>query len=200
MSIPVPPAVPAAKRDEFFRESYQYHAVRTALEYFNVGRYAVHGRLLIAANLLHHAVELLLKANHARGDGLEKIRKYGRRDVYGHSLAAAWQEFKRRIGDPTLDPFDRMVAELDKWEDIRYPEKLLESGVIASIALVDQPAALVDGVVGAIPVYTLAMPEIDRLVKLLVEHSGINPEGFHLMFEDKHAGPYFTETNGSPLR
>jgi hypothetical protein len=61
----------------------------------------VHAQLLISANLLHHAVELLIKANLSRNDSAETIRQYGYKSTgYGHSLDAAWQEFKKRNSDP----------------------------------------------------------------------------------------------------
>jgi hypothetical protein len=48
--------------------------------------------------------------------------------------------------------------------------------------------------------YKLSLPKIDRLTKLLSDRSGINPEVFRLLFEQKYAAPYFTLNNATPLR
>src|SRR5579871_6453674 len=123
VSAPMPPVLTQAQRDESFRTSYWHSAIHSGLEYYVTGRYGVHAQVWVSANLLHHAVELLIKANLARGDTADQIRQYGRKSVYSHSLAAAWQEFKKRSGDKALDAFDKVVTELDRWEDIRYPDQ-----------------------------------------------------------------------------
>jgi hypothetical protein len=190
----------AAQREQSFKETYWYSAIHSGLEYYVTGRYGVHAQVWVSANLLHHAVELLIKANLARDDSADQIRQYGRKAVYSHSLAAAWQEFKKRSGDKALDAFDKVVAELDKWESIRYPDQLVSSGGVMTIELVESPAPPAGAPASPAPPYRLALPEIDRLVKFLVERSNINLAALSLLLDQKHAARYFTETNSSPLR
>lgn len=185
------------QRERSYKESYWYNAIRYALEYYVAGRFAVHAQVLVSPNLLHHAVELLIKANLSRDDTSEQIRQYGWKSSYGHSLASAWQELKRRAADPALEAFDAAVTELDKFEDIRYPDRLVDTGAAISIGLVETPPPT--GSARPERHYSLALPQIDRLVKLLFDRSGINPEVFRQMFEQKHAAPYFTLHNDSPL-
>ena len=184
--------------EQIFKEGYWSNAIRYALEYYDAGRFAVHAQLLISANLLHHAVELLIKANLSRDDSAETIRQYGSpKKGYSHSLNAAWQEFKKRDPDPGLDAYDPVVKELDKFEDIRYPDKLVEGGAAISIELVEDSS----NATGAAPIrtFTLSLPKIDRLVKVLFDRSGINPAGYQMLLEQKHAAPYFTLNNATPI-
>jgi len=45
----------------------------------------------------------------------------------------------------------------------------------------------------------LVLPQIDRLVKILFERSGINPEIFRVMLEQQHTAAFHTLHNASPL-
>jgi hypothetical protein len=183
--------------EDSFRENYWTNAIRYALEYYNAGRFAVLAQLQISANLLHHAVELLIKANLARDDSAADIRQYGYKSSYGHSLGAAWQEFKRRNPDPALDAYDSVVSELDKFETIRYPDKLLQLGATINIELIEDSANIIGSPLA--PIYKLSLPPIDRLVKILVDRTHINPAFFQILLQQKHAAPYFTLHNATPL-
>ena len=51
------------QKDSWMREGYWNHAIRYSLDYYIAGRFAVaHHFTPVGANILHHAVELLLKA------------------------------------------------------------------------------------------------------------------------------------------
>ena len=64
--------------DESFRQSYWAFAIRYGLQYYVAGRFATANRFTpVCANLLHHAVELLLKACLSSDDSLQTIEKYG---------------------------------------------------------------------------------------------------------------------------
>src|SRR6267143_1699546 len=135
MNQPIP-APTQQQLDESFKESYWHMAIEYGLQYYIAGRFAVHAQFTpVCANLLHHAVELLIKANLSRGDSPTAIRGYGHRQSYGHALASAWQEFKKRNGDPALGAHDAVVDELDKFEDVRYPDRLLDEGAMISIEI-----------------------------------------------------------------
>jgi hypothetical protein len=73
--------------DESMRQGYWDHAIRYDLNYYVAGRFATaHHFNPVSANLLHHAVELLLKACLAHDDPLEAILKYGDWKAYRHDI------------------------------------------------------------------------------------------------------------------
>jgi hypothetical protein len=136
---------------ESTRSGYWVHFVGNSLQYYKAGRFAVAAALTpVSGNILHHAAEQMMKAALAHDDSLEKIGRY-RRD-YSHGLATLWVSVKKRYlassaGDIPLE-FDDIVARLDRFERIRYPDKLIEEGATMSIGLfeVENPI-LRDGVV-----------------------------------------------------
>ena len=94
-----------------------------AFEYYVAGRFAALTQLRIAANLLHHAIELLLKHGllqqvpEARLPGeIKKLRQL----PYMHNLDELWPEYKRSASNLHLARFDSTVTELNQWEDLRY--------------------------------------------------------------------------------
>ena len=185
--------------DESFRQSYWSNAIRYGLQYFVAGRYAVAAGLTpVSANLLHHAVEMLLKGCLSYNDSADEIRHYGRRESYGHGLMTLWAEFKRRNVDLELAAYNVIVAELHKFEHIRYPERLVSEGGTISIgwAEVDQPLG---DRTGAPNVYVLMLPQIDRLVALLFRRSNMNPDAIHIEFGRDHCTTYHLFNNQTPL-
>jgi hypothetical protein len=86
-------------------------------QYYVAGRHAVLTRLMpVAANLLHHAVEMYLKgALTPQFTPTELWKKFG------HKLGNLWDAFKVNNGGADLDSFDSIIAALDKFEHIRYP-------------------------------------------------------------------------------
>jgi len=100
-----------------------YHFLDRAFEYYITGRFAALNNLQVAANLFHHAVEMLAKFRLLRGvqdDRLaEQVRKL-KQKPYGHDLQTLWSDFKAVVGRSDLDRFDSIVADLNRWEDLRY--------------------------------------------------------------------------------
>ena len=174
------------QKDSWMREHYWHHAVRYSLDYYIAGRFAVaHQFTPVGANILHHAVELLLKACLAHDDPLEKILEYGHpKRGYGHDIVRLWQEFKARQA-ATLAEFDTVIEGIHAFEDIRYPETIVRDGATILINIFDVETVVEDGqmpVVGddQMPekTYTLTLPQIDRLMGLLFAASGANPPAF----------------------
>jgi hypothetical protein len=93
----------------------------------SLGRWMVHAGPMVtpvAGNILHHAIEMFLKA------GL--VEYLPTRDLkynLGHELGKPWREFKAKLADPELDHFDGAIERLDAFEDIRYPDKLVTEGL-----------------------------------------------------------------------
>jgi hypothetical protein len=87
------------------------------VEYYISGRLAVLCHNMVAGNLLHHALEMFLKAVFR-----ESMTPVELRDTYSHRLRDLWPDFKILAADARLDGFDPLVAELDPWDEIRYPD------------------------------------------------------------------------------
>jgi hypothetical protein len=98
-----------------------------AMQYYIAARVSavLVGLMPVCGNLYHHAVELFLKA------GLS--RKYSMRDLanrhkFGHCLPKIWEAFKADFASPALRQFDTVITTLQKWDEIRYPDKVLQEG------------------------------------------------------------------------
>lgn len=186
-----------AQRDELERQGYWNHAIEYGLDYYVAGRFATaHHFSPVSANILHHAVELLLKACLAHDDSVERIREYGRypnQRGYGHDLRLLWRDFKARQPAPVPAEFDAVIEGLHDFEDIRYPERLIRDGATISIGLFETngPPILRNG---QLPenLYVLQLPQIDRLMGLLFAASQGNAAAFLPRIEnDKQALAYY---------
>jgi hypothetical protein len=186
--------------DESFRDSYWQFAIRFGLQYYVAGRFATAHRFTpVCANLLHHAVELLLKACLSRDDSRETIENYGQKKVYGHDILLLWDAFKKRQPTPIPTEFDVIVAALHDFEDIRYPEELIRNGAIISInPFVEEPIRA-DAQI-AERSYNLSLPPIDRLMGLLFTASHANPPFFlHEITDEKSTGDNYYQTMKATL-
>ena len=87
-------------------------------------------------NQFHHAVELFLKGALAKnGSSLDDLKKLG------HNLPKIWEAFKATFNDNSFDQFDNVITSLHRFEDIRYPELIVEQGMMAVINITKQGQA-----------------------------------------------------------
>ena len=102
--------------------------ISAGMHYYVAGRYAVFAGLNpTAANLLHHAVEMALKGALAKkGMDLKALKGLS------HDLPRIWREFTAQYG---IDgsTFDGVIAELQKFETVRYPDEIIKQGPTSSI-------------------------------------------------------------------
>jgi hypothetical protein len=176
--------------NESERQGYWYHAIEYGLQYYVTGRFAVSHRFTpVSANILHHAVELLLKACLAHNDPLEAIRDYWHpKKGYGHDIIRLWSAFKARQSVPVPAEFDAIISGLHAFEDIRYPETLIREGATISIGIIEVKDPILTN--GQVPenLYALMLPQIDRLMGLLFDASGANPPAFLPRITDDTVG------------
>lgn len=158
------------QQDQVFRTGYREHAVRYGTQYYVAGRFAAaSGFSPVLANLLHHAVELFLKACLAVDDPADKIRQYGNpKTGYRHNLPRLWVEFKKRNTAVVRPEFDRLIEALHKFEVIRYPESLINDGATISIDIFVGIGHLQDEHKEEQTSYRLSLPEVDELMGLLL--------------------------------
>src|SRR6266566_319784 len=141
---------------------------RYGTEYYIAGRYGVFASLMpVAANLHHHAIEMLLKGIIAEKTTPEELKRKLR-----HNLRGIWKRVKRETNDPTLSRFDEVVKELGKFEDIRYPDELLTKGasMFFDVTRAGASTNFASGI--SEPKYTLCLEDVDELVHAIFKIAG----------------------------
>lgn len=150
-----------------------YHFLDLAFGYYMTGRFAVINGLYVAPNLMHHAVELLIKFTLLKDESESQrsaaTARLGQR--YRHRLNALWNRYKQHVAPANLSRFDQVIADLDRWEDVRYGGFPAGISVAKSMGLVRAPAQTSRPTDG----YVLGLDEVDDLITAMFGASGINP-------------------------
>jgi hypothetical protein len=147
-----------------------YHLFKIGMQYYIAGRAAAQGQLIpVAGNLIHHAVEMLLKGELSKTRSLEEIRRYQ------HRLIETWNAFKALHPDQDLSSFDQLIADLDRFEKIRYPDEYIKHGAMMAIGWGTLKPAVNQLVGPKVPEYCLYVNEVDALVARLFKVCHINP-------------------------
>ena len=145
----------------------------TGIQYYVAGRYAAFaGFTPVAGNLLHHALEMFMKGYLSSSLTLEELKKQG------HHLGALWRLVKNTNTSGGLDKLDRIVLELDKFERIRYPDSILDAGMMSMITFEDDPVEPTSTQGRPEPVYQVAVRWVDELVEHIFDLSRVNPGFF----------------------
>ncbi len=150
-----------------------FHFLDLAFGYYMTGRFAVINRLYVAPNLMHHAVELLIKFTLLK-DVPESQRSAATAQLgqkYRHRLNALWNEYKQHVAPANLSRLDRLITDLARWENVRYGGFPAGTSVARSMGLVRAPAQTS----GPTDVYVLGLDEVDDLITTMFQASGINP-------------------------
>jgi hypothetical protein len=168
----------AQKLSHSVNPDVRYKLFEYGLEYYFIARVSAYARLShIFGNLYHHAVEMMLKSHFCRTKSLHVIFK-----EYGHHLASLWKDFKADFSDKDLSCFDLLIADLDAFEKVRYPDHLLEHGGAIIIEWEDPPGKPQQSLRNkAVPEYRLTVRNIDRFVARLVQLLSINAAAFTTM-------------------
>jgi hypothetical protein len=134
-------------------ELMRHHCFDYGMEYYAAARSAFLAQLsIVAANTFHHAIEFFLKAH-----------LYRHKAEWGHDLEVLWRAFRTYASDPKLTEFDGVIAELNKFEHIRYPDNAAK--YYGSMAILHSPTRASRGTAeGAGETFHLCLEDIDRLV------------------------------------
>ena len=146
------------------------------IQYYLAGRYGVFAGLIpVAANLHHHGIEMLLKGALSNAMTLEELTDLR------HNLPKIWREFKKQANDASLVEFDQTIKALSKFDDVRYPDKILQSGasMMFDITRVGAAQSSVTGkLVANMAHYKLCLEEIDELVSEIFRVASCNPQAY----------------------
>jgi hypothetical protein len=163
----------------------------SAAQYYVAGRFAVHAALNpVAANLMHHAIEMYLKGAllKSKTKSLKELKS-----KFGHSLPKCWNAFKAQVNDPALSKFDAVVEEIHKYEDLRYPDgypKVMES----MFDVVRWTRPTLPSTTQTAPNYKLCLPDVDELIAVILAAASLNPE-VNLRFMKAEANEYVARDN-----
>jgi hypothetical protein len=105
-----------------------HYLVESSLQYYAAGRFCAMTRLASAApQLLHLAVELVLKASLARDHSLDELRM-----KYGHNIGRLWQDVTSVNSTLRTPGRDQTIVNLGRFEELRYPDSLISQGASIS--------------------------------------------------------------------
>jgi len=158
-----------------------------ATQYYTAARYSARAALTpVCGNLFHHAIELYVKGALSERVSGEEMKNLG------HRLINIWGRFKVQFPDPSLERFDGPIAALDKFESIRYPEKLVSEGAVCVFTFERFDAArMASYSPGSAPSYVLMVGELDALVGLVFDKAQLNRAAF--FSNNQHAKRYLEE-------
>ena len=153
---------------------FDQHFLTVGIEYYVAGRGAALLQLnRVSGNLLHHAVEMLLKGVLVADVSVKELR------TTGHKLIRLWELFTKRHDQKRLAEFDEVIRKLDAFERIRYPDHIVNTGAVISTGFgataAPHPS---DGTKWTEPIYAVNVHEVDRLVSAIFETSSFNVSFF----------------------
>lgn len=152
------------------------HFYKIALKYYVIGRAALCcGNTFITGNLLHHAVEMLLKGQVSKTIPLEDLKN---RKRFGHKLPKLWTAFKGLFPTEDLTEFDMMIDELEKFEKIRYPDEILAHGACIGLGF-DRGKPVTNRTPGRTePEYQMGVGDVDAFFARLFPLCRLNPKAY----------------------
>jgi hypothetical protein len=102
--------------------------MQSACQYYTVARFAAHAECRpVCGILFHHTVEMFLKA------GLAQKRDLAVLKAMEHDLKKLWRAFKTDFPDADLKRHDGTISRVNKFEGLRYPEEIIEHGMLVSV-------------------------------------------------------------------
>ena len=159
-------------------------------QYYIAGRFAAFAWFHpVAGNLFHHAIEMYLKGALSETKSLCDLRKLS------HDLPRVWSSFKNQANDTALDRFDATIADLHDYEELRYPDSVIVSGMESIIEITRSLISTGVATGGtSVPRYSLCVQDIDELVSLIFAAASRNPQAY-LRFPNDAAREFLTKDN-----
>ena len=149
----------------------QYQFAELAGQYYAAGRFAALTRCIpVAGNLLHHAVEMFLKSALIRTHTLPELKKFS------HKLPALWARFKEIHAAISCAHLDDAIAELDRFELLRYPDSVVKEGMQVSMVVFRAHLARLPE--GPQPPYHLVLEDIDEVAMIAAGASALSGQAF----------------------
>ena len=137
-------------------------------QYFATARHvALEFIMPVSGTLYHSAIEMLLKGC------LVDTLTVPRLKAIGHDLNILWCLWKATPEGSALGRFDQAVAELHRFERIRYPDKIVDEGSAIGISLGGPGPSLVDALAPGAPKYKLNIEQLDNLVLAMFRDASI---------------------------
>jgi hypothetical protein len=154
-------------------DDVRLHFAQLGVQYFVAGRSAaIHQLIPVLGNLLHHAVEMCLKAALAGSHSLSQLRRLG------HSLPNLWSEFATAYPSAASAKFQTIIDALQKFEELRYPDSILANGAMMEFALHRANAGVPNPGYAGVPRYLLILEDVDELVEGIFLAMNLNPSFF----------------------
>jgi hypothetical protein len=148
-----------------------FEFARLATQYYASGRFAALSHCIpVAGNLLHHSIEMFLKCFLVKTLTLKELK------TLGHNLSVLWSRFSQLHPDPTHATLDSAVAELEKFERLRYPDSIVLEGM--QVSFVISKAHYSPLPAGPQPPYHLVLEDIDNIAKIVANASGLKRTTF----------------------
>jgi hypothetical protein len=112
---------------------------------------------------------MFLKAGPARKYSLAELKR-----KFGHRLPDIWNEFKIEFPAPELGAFDDTIADVEDFEEVRYPDSVLKHG---ALMIVDYrgtaaPVQTSGSPSRPEPEYRFYFDDVDRLIGAIFTTSG----------------------------
>jgi hypothetical protein len=154
------------------------------MQYYIAARSAALANLIqVCGNLYHHALEMFLKAVISRKYTIGDLKS-----IFRHNLPKIWNAFKAEFSSTELIQFDTAIADLHKFENIRYPEGVSERGGLLFLEWDENSSQ--DTLEPGFPTYKINVIKIDYLVLKIFEVSSSN---FSLCMYTLKSNPYVRE-------
>lgn len=171
------------------------HFLDLAFGYYMAGRFALLNRLDVGPNLLHHAVELLIKFTLLKDlpEAQRSAAAAQLKATCGHRLDRLSERYKDYVAPTDLSRFDQVVADLDPWEKVRYGGfPSAGSGVAKSNGPVRWASVSTSR---PVDLYVLGWDDVDGLITAIFAASGINPKSVGTRYTDTELREWYEKDN-----
>ena len=154
-------------------ENVKLRFAQLAFKYYVVGRTAALQQLIpVSGNLLHHAVEMSLKAALAASYSMSQLKGLG------HGLPKLWGAFVAAYPAAAIPRCEAAVNALHRFEHLRYPDSALADGAAMHLVLHRANVVPSGPSLSGVPSYVLVLEDVDELQEAIFAAMNLNPQFF----------------------